>query len=414
MQRRRRGHIARFSRAELGVRSGLALTALVLAYFSTTYSLAYMVRQTDPVRAHALAPESGRITALLAQKRFAEGPVSSERAPSVRLARLAVQQDPMAIPAVVTLGMVAQMRGDMARARRLFAFSQKLSRRDLQTQLWAVEDAVSRGNVTEALQHYDIALRGSKSAPALLFPVLSNAISDAAIRSALAATIGKRPPWAAAFVDHVAVNGDQPRAVAALFMDLRHTGIPVSPEAARTVIDRLVVANATMDAWRYYALEHPGAVMQRSRDPRFADNLKAPSLFDWKVVEDNGFATSIQRGEQNGIFDFSVPTGGGGVLLRQVQMLPPGAYRLQGHSINVEQPDSSLPYWSLTCADGRELGRVVVPPSTQANGLFVGRFNVPDGCAVQTLAFIARPSGEATGVTGQIDRVELAPLRITE
>lgn len=408
---RRRSHFAQLSRNEVVIRIGLALIGLVLAYFSATHSLAYMVRQSDPARAHLLAPDNGRITATLAEKQFAEKPLPSEQTSAARLARLAVLQDPMAVGAVATLGFQAQLRGDIAHARHLFGYSQMLSRRDLHTQLWAVEDAVARGHVAEALHHYDIALRASKTAPALLFPVLSTAIADPAIRSNLVATIRKRPSWAPAFIDHVAVNGDQPHAVAALFTGLRRARMPVSAEAVRTVVDRLIAANAMADAWKFYVMDRPGVVPQRSRDPRFADDPKAPSLFDWMPVEDNGFATSIQRGEQGGIFDFSVPVGAGGTLIRQVQLLPPGTYILEGHSVGVEQPDRSLPYWVLTCANGRELGRVPVTASAKANGLFEGRLEVPTGCTVQTLALVAQPSDQVAGLVGQIDRVQLSPAR---
>jgi hypothetical protein len=36
---------------------------------------------------------------------------------------------------------------------------------------------------------------------------------------------------------------------------------------------------------------------------------------------------------------------------------------------------------------------------------------VPAGCSVQKLSLVARPSNDMAGVTGQIDFVQLAPLK---
>ena len=46
----------------------LVLLLAVLGYTSVAWTLGYAVRTRNPVRAHALAPGDGRITALLAEK----------------------------------------------------------------------------------------------------------------------------------------------------------------------------------------------------------------------------------------------------------------------------------------------------------------------------------------------------------
>lgn len=96
-------------------------------------------------------------------------------------------------------------------------------------------------------------------------------------------------------------------------------------------------------------------------------------------------------------------------MLQQSQLLPPGRYRLTGHSTAIEQVDTALPYWALSCQGGRELGRVEVPNSSVAGGVFSGTFNVPAGCPVQTLVLVARPSDAVSGLSGAFDRVELMP-----
>lgn len=410
MQRRREAR-ARRSAAEWFIRGVLALLVAALGYVGVAHSFAYVIKSGSPARAHALAPWDGRITARLARKLLTVEATPAQRGRSEQLARVAFEQDATAVPAVTTLGLNAQIRGQIQTARRLFAYAQKLSRRDLETQLWAVEDAISRDDIPGALGHYDTALRTSYNAPTLMYPILTSAASDPAIRVSLVKVLAGNPPWATTFTDYAAIKGTDPRSIADLFQRLRQKGGSVSEEAQAAVINGLVAGGAVEDAWRYYASVRPGADRRASRNPRFSDNIANPSPFDWIPINDAGIDTSIQHGSDGGVFDFSARASVGGILLQQTQMLPPGDYRIEGHSTDIDQPERSLPYWVLSCRDGHELGRVVMPNSSQANGVFSGRFSVPAGCPVQTLALVAQPSDAVSGVAGQIDRVQLVPVR---
>lgn len=397
------------SRAEWTVRGTFAAVSLLAGCATATWSFADLASRQNPKLANLLSPWDGRITARRAGQLFEAAPSPDSQSPAARLAQTALRQDPTAVAAINVLGFQAQLQGNLEKARRLFAYSQLLSRRDLATQLWAVEDAVSRGNVASALRHYDTALRTSKSASALLFPVLSSAMTDAAIRGSLIATLARRPAWADDFIAYLVNNSASAQATARLFAGLRSAQVPISAEADAAAIKGLIDSNAIDDAWRYYATARKGVDRRRSRDARFDANLSTPSPFDWKVGRDPNLAASFQRNQKGGIFAFATTPGAGGVLLQQVQLLPPGDYRLDGHSSFLEQPAPTLPYWVLNCQDGRELGRVVVPNSRESNGNFSGRLRVPAGCPVQTLYLIARPSDAAAGVVGQIDHVLLSP-----
>lgn len=399
----------RRSAAAWAIRGTLAIGAAGLGYVSVAQTLGYGLRTSAPARAHALAPTDGRVTAALASSLSGVDASAADRRRADDLARLALRQDPTAVTAISTLGLNAQSRADTTHARRMFAYAQTLSRRDLQTQIWAIEDAVGRGDITAALKHYDIALRTSRNAADLLFPILGTAMVDPTIRRALTLTLAARPAWGAAFVEYVAGNGPEPRTTAQLYADLSRKGIQI-PDGARTAVINGLIANGFInEAWAYHASYTPGADRRRARDPRFTAVSTAPSPFDWVVLEDAGLSASIQHGDTGGVFDFSATSGVGGPLLRQMQLLPAGDYILDGHSSQIEQPASSTPYWILTCRDGRELGRVVVPNSLTNGGNFMGRIRVPADCPIQTLTLMARPSDAVAGVSGQIDRVRLFP-----
>ncbi|MDX5986619.1 hypothetical protein SIL82_20385 [Sphingomonas echinoides] len=386
----------------------MALVAAILGYLSITHSLANVLVESDPARAHLLDTENGPITAALAQKLFAEQPTPDRSAPFVRLAQAALRQDPTAVSAVATLGLQTGLRGDVVHTRRLFDYAQRLSRRDIRTQLWAIEDAVARDDIPAALHHYDIALRTIPMASDLLFPILAGALDQSAIRTNIVLTLRQQPTpqWGPKFISYLAATGGEPHALAQFFEEMHQAGMPLPTGAVATAVNGLSGSDAVEDAWHFYEKVRHGANRKISRDPYFAARLATPSLFDWVPVNDGKIATSLE----NGAFDFSVPTASGGILLQQMQVLPPGVYRFEGHGSGIMQGKDSLPYWVLSCHDGHELGRVIVANSTKAGSAFAGQFNVPRDCPVQTLSLFARPSDAVSGVSGQIDRAQLKPV----
>ncbi|MBD8679937.1 hypothetical protein [Sphingomonas sp. CFBP 13720] len=399
------GSLSQRSAREWIVRGLLAVAAVAGGYVGATGSLAYMVRQGDVVTGHALAPNDGRVTAAFARTLTGIDASNAERVRANALARTALRQDPTAVAAVSTLGIAAQLRGDAISARRLLAYANVLSRRDLETQLWAIEDAVGRNDIPGALHHYDIALRTSPGAGELLFPVLAKAGSNADIRTALVATLARKPIWSEAFINRVAAGAADAHEAAMLFGALGKAGVPLPEGAKAATVGALIRAGAVENAWAYYTTIRRGVDRRRSRDPRFTANLVIPSAFDWTPVSEAGGITSIQ----DGTVSFALPSSVGGMLLQQMQLLTPGIYRVEGHSRGIEQANDALPYWTLKCWHGRELGRVVLPRSTERSGNFAGNFRVPADCPVQTLALVGRASDTVAGLSGELDRVQLAP-----
>lgn len=406
----RRSDLSRRTPREWAVRGVLAVAALAAGYASVARTRALTIRASDIATAAALAPGDGRITALRAASLAGPDATARDRAAADRLARRALRQDPTAVTAAATLGLDAQVRGDTAAARRLFAYAEALSRRDLPTQLWAIEDAVARDDIPGVLRHYDIALRTSSKAAALLFPVLGSAIAEPPVRVALVATLAQRPRWSDLFIEHVAANGADPLATAQLFRGLRRAGVPIAGVSQSLLVNTLAARGALDAAWSYYAAIRPGADRRRSRDPGFTADIAVPTVFDWVPANADGLSAAIQRVGDGGLVDIAAPATVGGVLLRQTQMLPAGTYRLSGRSAGIEQAADAQPYWALTCADGRELGRVVMGNSAVAGGAFAGALTVPAGCPVQVLALVARPSDAVGGLSGQVERAALGPV----
>ena len=403
----RRATLGRRSAAEWAGRGALALSVAVLGGFGVAFSLGQLVVKSDPVRAHVLVPYDGRITAAAALALSGPEATPADRRRASTLALQALRQDPTAVTALSVVGINTEFAGDVRGARRWFRNAQTLSRRDLQVQLWMIEDAVRRGDIPDALRQYDITLRVLPRMWEILFPVLAAASDEPGIRGELARVLAKSPPWGPFFIDYVAGNAPDPKIAAALLTDLRRGGGTVPAPARAKMVNALVKGGSVEDAWTYYAAAGPARDRRRSRDPKFAADPADASPFDWVPIDGGGLTANIQ----DGVFDFSVPPSVGGPMLQQVQLLPPGTYRLTGHSAGIDQAAGALPFWTLRCQNGQELGRVEVSASSVANGNFTGTFSVPASCATQTLVLTARPSEVISGLSGQFDRVELVPVR---
>ncbi len=399
------GRLARRLRKQWPARVALAAIVAIVGYYEVSFSLA-QTSGRDAERAFALAPYDGRTTAHLAAKLSGPEGAAADRPRSDQLAVAALRQDALNVPAAAALGFNAQMRGDTATAHRAFTYAEALSRRDPLTQLWKIEDAVAHNDVDGALRHYDIALRVKPEMSGALFPVLAAASVQAPVQTQLVRLLATNPPWRDGFIGFVAARGTDPLAVAMLFRRLDGVGV-ATPEAAKATLVAGLFASGKVDqAWTYYTTMHPGASRDRSRSVNFAGQSDTPTPFDWVEVGDGGITGTMAKGG----FDFSAPASIGGPMLQQIQLLPPGTYRLQGRSTDIDQPDDALPYWTLTCQNGRELGRVIISRSNQGSTGFAGMFQVPAGCPVQTLALIARPSDSISGLSGRIEQVELKPL----
>ena len=401
----------RFTRARVA-RIALACGAAVLGYQGVVFSVAQVVVRSSPSSADAIISYDGRVSAAHAASLITSTITATKRIEAEALSRVALNRDPTAVSAAVTLGLVTLARNDVADARHLLFYAQMLSRRNVSTQLWSIEDAVGHGNVSGALHWYDVALRTKPEMSDVFYPVLVKASRDPAIRFAFVRTLAGKPPWFDSYVGYVSVQKDDLDNTAALFLGLYTRGVTIPASAQASLVNTLLGSGNAEKAWRYYAAIRPGATRSRARDPSFTAMIETPSSFDWTTLDDNSIAASIQRTRNGGVFEFSAPASMGGAMLQQIQFLPPGTYRLAGHSDGIVQDAQALPYWTLTChSDGHELGRVRVPNSAQAGGVFTGLLTVPATCLVQTLTLFAQASDATGGTSGQIDRVVLEPVK---
>lgn len=403
------GKFSQHSKNILALRGVLFVIALALGLMSVAGSLARAMVRAEPKAAYQIDRSNGRIAASYAMQVMTVTLESGPRSLATRLAAQALEDEPTAVDAANVLALRAQLQNETELARDYSRYAMSLSRRSFRTHLWAIEEAVDRGDIPSALKHYDLVLRTSKDGAEILMPNLVAAMSEPRIRQALLEVLANEPEWTDAFFQKAASDRRNPVAVKALFAEARAAGLPISIDFQADLVTALFREGKFPEAWELYSSIRDGATRTKVRDPEFILNDAVASPFDWQLQSDHRISVSSFDDRGKSALSFSSPNGTGGTIVSQAQMLPRGSYTLRGRSYGIDQPRGSEPYWALSCHDGRELGRVNLNKSEVNNGIFSGSIAVPENCPVQILSFTLRQSDSIGGNSGGISQIELMP-----
>lgn len=390
----------------LALIGGLAAALLLVARLS----FAAVLASGRPDAAMRLSPHNVQAQAAQARALIQGGRFAKERSQVDALVAGALRRDPSSVDAVAAAGLARDLAGRSAEARRLFAYGETLSRRDLATQLWLIESAVARADVAGALRHYDVALRTSRGSSALLFPVLVAAVSGPAIIEPLAKVLAAQPQWSTQFMQQLAQSGTDLPSAAALYRAIRARGAPVPEQTVATLAARLVEARDYPRAWSLYANFHPGARPDSLRNGRLRDRIAFPSPFDWTLSDEPALGVQQVTDGGGGVITFDAASDASGVGARQLLLLAPGRHVLTGRAYDTAEGGARLPTFRLRCAEviGAEtLGQVELPRAGADGARFQAAFTVPAGCRAQWLELAIAPSEEAMHVAGSVGELTL-------
>lgn len=362
-------------------------------------SLAYIIRPADPALALRIDPGNAEVAASRAEQLLRENPANAAEAEA--LARQALRRSPVSAAGARMIATARDVAGDPVSTRRLMAYSESLSRRDLPTQVWLIQDSVQHDDVAGAIRHYDIALRSSDASKALLFPVLVSALGQPAVVAALTDTIAARPAWAPAFLEKAAREGQDMGGLAALITGLSRRGYTVPGPVQAEASARMVDAGQYQAAWHVYA--GSAASKAEVRDPDFARLGMTDGPFGWTVMPGNGLSVESRRYGAHDALAYRAATGAGGPVARQLLILPAGNFRLSGRVTDRAEgtPPATL---RLTCA-----GSSTPIATVSADRLaFAQAFTVPSSCPAQWVEVVIDGGDNPLGATGAIGGLHIA------
>ena len=237
----------------------IALVLLGFLWISITSVIAGVTRKMRPDIAIQFRPADAMAHAQLASRLQLTDYAQDHPETVRRIALFALARDPTLAEATRALGLMSAQEGDMEAASRLMRYADGVTRRDLATQLWLIEQKLRQGDISGMLRHFEAAASTSTSGTSVLFPLMASALDDPAMVEPLAAMLEKEPRWAPSLLRTFADNTASTENVGTLFIELAERGHPVRADIAAVVIERLSKEGKTRQATRLRQLTRESA-----------------------------------------------------------------------------------------------------------------------------------------------------------
>lgn len=390
-------------------RAAIGFAALVLCYFSATLALASTERRRHPQVALRVASFDAQALAgaAYASLQVDQSSATLERARNQALK--ALTREPVNVAALRTLGLIAALRGDKDSAKARLTLVERLSRRDLATQLWWIEYEVQRGSVPGALTYFDEALRTSPQSSAILIPVLVQAAQEAPIATTLASFLARRPTYFRPFFIQASDNAPDIGQVAVLGMKLLDRRDPDDQDLINRIILRFGRDKKYDAAWRMFTWANLRAPAGFVVNGDF-DHPTPFRLFNWDPTDSEALTAEIAPGNGSNSL-YLVARISRGLAARQLLRLPVGRYTLSAVVGDVPDAPGDRPTIEIACAaDGKPLlAPVKFPPSPTPDTALAARFDVGATCRYQWLSLQASASSEDE-TRAWIDDVRIRPF----
>jgi hypothetical protein len=319
------------------------------------------------------------------------------------LAHEAIVHDPTNVTAIRMRGLLAAIRGDARIAQQWMAQAEALSRRDLPTHLWFIENAVARNDIDGALIHYDRALRTSREAPDLLFPLLIGASADPAVAEPLSRLVARRPGWWGPFMNRMIGESRNTTTLDLFARRLRLSPAdPQHPDFFGRILQKMVEEGAFGQADALYRSVLGSDAAGPLRDGGFERDGGVPP-FAWRFADDSDLSARVEPrpdGRSGRAMMIDANSGRGGEVATQALALTPGRYVLRGETAETGAEEEARPLLRLRCGSGQkaELAAVVLPSASARPRVFAFAITVPADCRGAWLSVEAR-----AGLGGQAD-----------
>ena len=352
----------------------LFLGMAALAAFAASRDAALAWRLTEPVSVRPAPGADPRLRLRWTENYLADPQQLQTNSAEVRhAARQVLAITPFNARAMRQLGVVAGLaRQDGGKTE--FLLAERISRRDLVSQFALIDIAALGGDVEGTLRHYDRALLVNGGAGAALFPVLSQAVADAEVRSALQRYAKRK--WFATFLEAADQQVADPQTLVTLLAEVR-ARIPAAEAQAATsrLLARLVRDGSyasARDLLRTIPDVPAGAIEPLGFSATTIDPRLAP--LSWSINNDS----AVEAGLDRDVFIARIAPERTATIAERTTLLAPGHYVLsQQIEAEAGAPRARLD-WTVTCLAGGQ------PPILAAEAtLATARFSVPAGCGAQ-------------------------------
>ena len=335
---------------------------------------------------------------------------------AVRLAVKSLQLSTLNAQALTTYGLAMDALRQPAIANRAMTLAGQRGWRDLPTQVWLFRRDLLASDFPDGIDHADALMRRVPEPPFVIFRILEVAARDPRAIGPLSDRIAAGPQWRLPFFVFLSAM-EKPPATGVAGQLLARAAAGPSPPSDQEVGAYLVAlagqgkyAEAEA-AWRQLT---PGAAQEGAvHDGAFERPARA-TPFDWALTNGVGWTATIAdspdpahgralRIDYDGV---STPP-----PLRQLIVLSPGDYRLNGRMLDVGGGGQAF-RWRLICAGATDaLVRAASPAGTAGQWrAFSAAFTVPpSACPAQWLDLSVTEGDLPKDITVWYDDLGIVP-----
>ncbi len=401
------------SEGRRGLRCNLRTVATLLvvgmgALLVVASGIASMAAQRVPDIALKFAPWDAQANGRKSELVFAHSLEARQFGEAAALARRAIARDPTNVPAIRTLGLIEQLSGQSERGDTLLTLAGELTRRDLATEVQAIEAAVAKEDVRGALRHYDNALRTSRRAGPLLLPVLAQATGDANLIRPIADTLVKNPQWLFPFYREAMQSGPSVANLTELSAIMQARGQPLVRDVRIALISRQIAAREWDLVRQEFGRGRRASAFGRGVNDGGFDHVGDLIPVDWVVAQDGTAEIEIsQDAAGNGRrLSFLLSSRRNAELARQLTLLEPGRYVISFTTGGWKEAGQAATYSRIECAEGSGQRLVDMERWRSRGNARIAGFTVPaSGCGGQWL--MIRAASGSDEAAGWIDDVEI-------
>ena len=296
----------------------------------------------------------------------------------------------------------------------LLFLSNRISRRDVATQMSLAQYYVSQEDAVRVIYHYDSAMRVSSDVEPVLFPVLADALEGTNIQQALAPAIRRGPRWLPNFVYFVIGSGKNIANLANAIM--ASGGLPKQPTLYRNLETQILGALATskdFEVLRTYYRSLSGSDVGIFKSADFSTtNTEARFLpLSWQTYATTTVSATMEGSEdpQQKQLNIQVSSGERGIAARKLLFLTPGKALVSISYEFLEPGSDASATLTLDCLNADltptiwQMELRAVPGARKAQSVA----SVPGECSAQNLSINVAGGGASQGMQMRIHGISL-------
>lgn len=383
----------------------LVLAVLLAALGGNSSYLAYWRSQDASLAPGAIAADP--ILRVRHFEKIAERPdqLAAQAGAVAKNALAALRAEPLQAIAMRQLGMVAALPRGGTGAKH-FLLAERITRREITTQLLLIEQTVRDDDIPATLDHYDRILLVYSASGQHLFPVLAKALPDLDVRAGLAKYIAR--PWVLDFLSNAIDLGGDPDSVTELLADLKTRIPPTERDELNTAVIRQLLARGHFALADKLARPLHGkgegsidhiAMNTATSDPRLAQ-------LAWNFVNGDAIEAALDPSDRLSVRVSSEKTG---MVAERMTLLAPGAYQFtQAVGYEPGAPRAKL-QWLVRCLNGASSSVIwqQALPVTPGQTTYRSAITVPRSCEAQNWQLIATADETQFASVANISDLEL-------